>query len=169
MKVKTSKGFTLAELLIVMAIITVLAAIAIPTFGKQLETAREANDVEAIRAAASEAFSEVFTSYVTAASPVAANTAYYSTAYTVKFAQHTANFQYMTPVIEIGGASKKVTNTPSLGDGVALPATANVVFKFTVDADGNLQLADVMGGASTAIAASVSSTEPTGFTTMVTP
>jgi len=55
MKVKTSKGFTLAELLIVMAIIVVLAAVAIPTFSRQLETARETGDMEIIRNAYTDA------------------------------------------------------------------------------------------------------------------
>lgn len=55
MKVKSSKGFTLAELLIVMAIIVVLAAVAIPTFGRQLETARETSDMETLRNAYEEA------------------------------------------------------------------------------------------------------------------
>ena len=57
MKVTTKKGFTLAELLIVMAIIVVLAAVAIPTFGKQLETSRETGDMEVIRNAYTEALS----------------------------------------------------------------------------------------------------------------
>ena len=38
------KGFTLAELLIVVAIIAVLVAVAIPVFGSQLEKSREAAD-----------------------------------------------------------------------------------------------------------------------------
>ena len=44
-----NKGFTLAELLIVVAIIGVLVAIGIPTFVGQLEKAREATDLTNIR------------------------------------------------------------------------------------------------------------------------
>ena len=43
------KGFTLAELLIVVAIIAVLVAIAIPTFTSQLEKSREGTDAANIR------------------------------------------------------------------------------------------------------------------------
>jgi len=57
-KVCDKKGFTLAELLIVMAIILILAAIAIPNFTKQLESSRETADINAIRAAYSEAMTE---------------------------------------------------------------------------------------------------------------
>ena len=48
---KDKKGFTLAELLIVVAIIAVLVAIAIPVFTGQLEKAREATDAANIRTA----------------------------------------------------------------------------------------------------------------------
>ena len=51
---KNNKGFTLAELLIVVAIIAVLVAIAIPVFTGQLEKAREATDASNIRAAYAE-------------------------------------------------------------------------------------------------------------------
>ena len=44
------KGFTLAELLIVVAIIAVLVAIAIPVFTSQLHNARVAADVANVRA-----------------------------------------------------------------------------------------------------------------------
>ena len=46
---KNNKGFTMAELLIVVAIIGVLVAVAIPTFVDQLEKAREATDISNVR------------------------------------------------------------------------------------------------------------------------
>lgn len=46
-----NKGFTLAELLIVVAIIAVLVAISIPIFSKQLEKSRDATSVANIRSA----------------------------------------------------------------------------------------------------------------------
>lgn len=48
---KNNKGFTLAELLIVVAIIAVLVAIAIPIFTSQLEKSRDATSVANIRSA----------------------------------------------------------------------------------------------------------------------
>ena len=51
---KNEKGFTLAELLIVVAIIGVLVAISIPIFTSQLEKAREATDLANIRSAYAE-------------------------------------------------------------------------------------------------------------------
>ena len=50
MKKNNKKGFTLAELLIVVAIIAVLVAIAIPVFTTQLEKSREATDLANLRA-----------------------------------------------------------------------------------------------------------------------
>ena len=54
-KIKNTKGFTLMEMLIVVAIIAILVAIAIPTFTAQLEKAREATDIANIRSAYAEA------------------------------------------------------------------------------------------------------------------
>ena len=54
MKKMNNKGFTLMEMLIVVAIIAVLVAIAIPVFTNQLEKAREATDMANIRSAYAE-------------------------------------------------------------------------------------------------------------------
>ena len=60
MKQNNKKGFTLAELLIVVAIIAVLTAIAIPVFTAQLEKSREATDIANVRSA----YAEVVTNYL---------------------------------------------------------------------------------------------------------
>ena len=56
------KGFTLAELLIVVAIIAVLVAIGIPVFASQLEKSREAADAANIRAQYAQVMIEAITS-----------------------------------------------------------------------------------------------------------
>lgn len=53
-KFTNKKGFTLMEMLIVVAIIAVLVAVAIPTMSNQLEKAREATDAANLRAAYAE-------------------------------------------------------------------------------------------------------------------
>ena len=65
---KNNKGFTLAELLIVVAIIAVLVAIAIPVFTNQLEKSKEATDAANVRSA----IATLVTEYLTenSASPI---------------------------------------------------------------------------------------------------
>lgn len=58
---KNNRGFTLAELLIVVAIIAVLVAVAIPIFTSQLEKARDAASVANIRSAYAEAAAALLT------------------------------------------------------------------------------------------------------------
>ena len=67
-RVINDDGFTLAELLIVVAIIGVLVAIAIPVFSPLLERAREATDLSNVRSA----YAEVMTAAASAdtASPL---------------------------------------------------------------------------------------------------
>ena len=60
MKKNNNKGFTLAELLIVVAIIAVLVAVAIPVFTTQLEKSREATDIANVRSA----YAAVVTNYL---------------------------------------------------------------------------------------------------------
>lgn len=61
-KTTRNQAFTLAELLIVVAIIAVLVAIAIPVFNTQLERSREATDVANIRSAYADAMSKYLVS-----------------------------------------------------------------------------------------------------------
>lgn len=60
-KKSNKKGFTIMEMLIVVAIIAVLAAIAIPVFNGALTKSKEAADVANIRAA----YAEVTVAYLT--------------------------------------------------------------------------------------------------------
>jgi prepilin-type N-terminal cleavage/methylation domain-containing protein len=63
MRREDNKGFTLAELLIVVAIIGVLVAISIPIFCKQLEKARDATTLANLR----NVYAEVQTEYISQA------------------------------------------------------------------------------------------------------
>ena len=58
---QNSRGFTLAELLITVAIIGVLIAISIPVFASQTEKSREATDLSNVRAAYAEVMAEAIT------------------------------------------------------------------------------------------------------------
>ncbi len=58
---ENKKGFTLAELLIVVAIIGVLVAVSIPIFTSQLEKSRDATSVANMRSAYAEAVSSLLT------------------------------------------------------------------------------------------------------------
>lgn len=57
---KSKKGFTLAELLVVVAITAVLVAISIPIFAGQLEKSREATDLANMRAAYADVMAAYF-------------------------------------------------------------------------------------------------------------
>lgn len=58
---RNSRGFTLTELLITVAIIGVLVAISIPVFASQMEKSREATDLSNVRAAYAEVMAEAIT------------------------------------------------------------------------------------------------------------
>lgn len=60
-KMKNKKGFTLMEMLIVVAIIAILVAIAIPTFASSLNKARVATDEANIRAGYASVMAQVLT------------------------------------------------------------------------------------------------------------
>ena len=59
---ENKKGFTLAELLVVVAIVGILVAISIPVFTAQLDKAREATNQANLRAAKAAAVAEYLTS-----------------------------------------------------------------------------------------------------------
>ncbi|MBQ3796564.1 MAG: type II secretion system protein [Butyrivibrio sp.] len=84
-RMREEKGFTLAELLIVVAIIAVLVAIAIPIFSAQLEKSREATDLANVRAA----YATLAASYITDGA---------SGSITVSAHQTQASWQTLSPV-----------------------------------------------------------------------
>lgn len=84
-------GFTLAELLIVVAIIGVLVAVTIPVFSRQLEKSREATDLANVRAKYAEVKAEAMTA--TTAYPIKES---------VKLKQKQSDWQYYEPVVIAG-------------------------------------------------------------------
>ena len=118
MKKNNKKGFTLAELLIVVAIIGVLVAISIPIFTAQLEKAREATDLANIRAAYAEVVSAKLTDE--SATPTA----------TVELKQQKDGWETANP--EVAGAV--------LPDTVAVAGDSVVI---TFDADGDVTIGGV--------------------------
>ena len=111
---QNKNGFTLMEMLIVIAIIAVLIAVAIPVFASQLEKAREATDLANVRSA----YAQVSTKALLGDS---------ETTVTVNLKQKQADWQSVDPV-NIGG----IVHSKSQGDtenwkGVAAPNGTCVV------------------------------------------
>lgn len=131
------KGFTLAELLIVVAIIAVLVAISIPIFTSQLEKSRDAVSVANIRAAYAEASVAVLTDSTSSGNVKVTKTA----------GTGGAGPTYSAVVAHVAIKSQKVDTWSGLAgelplatDGTA-PVDPGVAGKypvtFTFDADGN--------------------------------
>ncbi len=123
---KNNKGFTLAELLIVVAIIAVLVAIAIPVFTSQLEKSRESTDAANIRSA----YAEVMTAALTQADDVTGVTRSGSSAgaytYTATVAAKQTVAQWQNTAIEdIGGLA--VNNTTGI-NAVVAPNTWTITY-----------------------------------------
>lgn len=113
MKIKTNKnGFTLAEMLIIVAIIGVLVGISIPIFTNQLEKAREAVDMANLRAA----YAECSAAVLTGTSPGNGYTIDYTNgnitcSIKISLTQKENGWQSGAP--EIGGIKFKETINPS--------------------------------------------------------
>ena len=100
-KFTNKKGFTLMEMLIVVAIIVILVAIAIPTMSNQLEKAREATDAANLRAAYAECAVAMISDTTDAKG-------YYKE---VKPVQTTAGFDHLGDDVTIGDVNLKTDVT----------------------------------------------------------
>ena len=115
MKKNNKKGFTLAELLIVVAIIAVLVAVAIPVFTTQLEKSRESVDLSNVRAAYAEVMTEALTGDTTPDSSTGVTYADGAWSKVVSpLKQQVAGWDTDVTNVEIGGIkSTDWTGTPS--------------------------------------------------------
>lgn len=112
------KGFTLAELLVVVGIIAVLVAIAIPVFSGAQEKANEAVDAANLRAAYAEAMSKYLTDGSTTAIEVTQKQTVAGWSTTLDFPK---NFTVGNP----GAAGKWSVAIDSTGDAVTATYTAS--------------------------------------------
>ena len=133
MKKNNKKGFTLAELLIVVAIIAVLVAIAIPVFSAQLEKSRDATTVANIRSAYAEATTAYLTNDASAANVKSVTTAAdgKTTAVVVE------NIKWMDTDGDISSASADLPFTVTGGSPGNSQKNATMTFTYT-NADGSV-------------------------------
>lgn len=125
---ENKKGFTLAELLIVVAIIAVLVAISIPIFTSQLEKSRDAVTIANLRSAYAEA-SALMLSEPDSADATSGNAK-----------KTSANVVEVSKVsLECTDGKADVSELP-FGDKVTLPTTAtkSATITFTFGTDGTV-------------------------------
>ena len=145
------KGFTLAELLIVVAIIAVLVAIAIPIFVSQLEKSREATDAANIR----DYYAEISVGLLDGSLNSTNKTMTVSGNKTAT-ANYDSNGKLTT--VEVAGVSFKQTVSADWAIGApevagvkvtAVPTTANtkITYTFAEDASGHTYLSEIAFGA----------------------
>ncbi|MGI5989922.1 MAG: type IV pilin protein [Lachnospiraceae bacterium] len=142
MKRRQNKGFTLAELLIVVAIIAVLVAISIPIFSKQLEKARDATSVANLRSAYAEAMAEYINPEVTT-SGYTDSTHHMSIVY-----KDNEIFQICVMNVELKG--KVQNNWSGMGDNLPFKIIDNHrpgkwMLVFTYNTDGSLNNVTING------------------------
>ena len=146
MKKNNKKGFTLAELLIVVAIIAVLTAIAIPVFTNQLEKSREATDMSDARAF----YAEIATALVSGELNDTKTTLHVGNNLT---ATATFNKGAVATVTVAGWKAHQTVAEWQSGDqqmaGVSISKSSdwkgktNIVYTFSTDADGDPYLSSV--------------------------
>lgn len=138
---ENKKGFTLAELLIVVAIIAVLVAISIPVFTSQLEKSRDAVSVANMRAAYAEVMTCVLTGSegqtnvtFTPAGAGAKVAGTYATSVVIKSQKGNTWSGVAGDLPWIDGTTLTTANAPADSDGIA----GNKTITFTVNADGKI-------------------------------
>ena len=122
MKKNNNKGFTLAELLIVVAIIAVLTAIAIPVFTSQLEKSREATDMANVRSA----YANIVSQYLTNA-----DTGYAMTVSAQQTQSGWQNSENGHLTIQVDGKESKIDFDPVLKSGK---------YNVAIDKDGSVTI-----------------------------
>ena len=128
------KGFTLAELLVVVAIIGVLVAISIPIFTSQLEKAREATDAANLRAAYATASAQVLeTEKGASAGPVAMH-------------QATGGFATDVKNSSIGGVALSGISADSAVSGKSLYVNVSTDGKVTITESASFTKVDPITG-----------------------
>lgn len=129
---RNKKGFTLAELLIVVAIIAVLVAIAIPIFTSQLEKAREATDEANLRSIYAEGAAALLTEDTTATTDIKDGKLTVSTANGVTTAKIELKLSQQKDGLQNGAESVNI-------GGIDIPDAnwkAGKVITFTLSSDG---------------------------------
>lgn len=124
MKVLKNKGFTLAEMLIVMAVVVVLAAATIPAIQGQTEAAKQSNDLAALRDVYVQAYTEIAMERAGGGTGTSA-----SSPVSVTFQQTSGSFDKMT--------SSKIANYNVTSISGAT-GTKNVTFTFGNSSDMNI-------------------------------
>ena len=139
---KNNKGFTLAELLIVVAIIAVLVAIAIPVFTSQLEKSRDAVTESNVRAAYAEAASKYLTDGADAGETTESVTI---TGVKVKGQQTNSYFDSTELPFDVAAGLK--TALDKAADDAASSTGISVKFTWTLDTNGSVTKVEASAGA----------------------
>ena len=125
------KGFTLIEMLVVIAIIAILVAIVIPVVGNSTEKAKQAKDAANIRSACAELSIALLSGEVPAGSTVTAGGDSDDFAFSAEVITtcKNANFDLLTDMADIGGIAK-----------TEFDAGEAATYTITIDDDGNFDV-----------------------------